>query len=414
MAAKKSAKSKSNQRTPKHSMTSGSLHGSEKRVPPKKASSDKRTLRANAEGDSPLTLDEALAIVQAASPAKRSSIRATKAGQRPSSSRSSTSAAMAPTVESVGIARENLEHHQDETLQQRTVEYTAVMKLLKQRGVAADRSSTAKAKGRAVRSGTPGMRVATRTVASPLQVFAEGDSWFDYPVPFFGGGVIPRLQKRLGVPILNLAKAGDEVRMMLGVKQREVIAKQLRNGCPAGGAWDALLFSGGGNDIVGEPMSLWIRDFRPGISAMDFIHQSRFAAALAIVQAGYEDLIQMRDDLSPATHLVFHAYDFAIPDGRGVCHLGPWLKPTFQLRKFPNTNSVAAEVVKAMLQQFAVMLQKLAANHPQVTLLPTQGTLRAAASSWHNELHPSAAGFEQVVQVFYQELTRTFSDRIPN
>jgi hypothetical protein len=26
----------------------------------------------------------------------------------------------------------------------------------------------------------------------PLQIFAEADSWFDYPVPFFGGGIIPR------------------------------------------------------------------------------------------------------------------------------------------------------------------------------------------------------------------------------
>ena len=49
----------------------------------------------------------------------------------------------------------------------------------------------------------------------PLQIFAEGDLWFDYPVPFFGGGIIPRLENRLGVPILNLAKAGDEVRYML-------------------------------------------------------------------------------------------------------------------------------------------------------------------------------------------------------
>jgi hypothetical protein len=414
MAAKKSAKPNSNKRVPKQSMMSGSLHGSEKRVPPKKAPLGKRTLRANAEGDTPLTLEEALAIVQAASPAKRLSVRATKAGQRSSDSRARTSPALVPTVESVGIAREDLAQHQDETLQQRTDEYTAVMKLLKQRGVAADESAAAKSKSRAVRKGASSARTAARTVASPLQVFAEGDSWFDYPVPFFGGGVIPRLQKRLGVPILNLAKAGDEVRMMLGVKQRELIAKQLRNGCPAGGAWDAMLFSGGGNDIVGEPMSLWIQDFRPGVSAANFIHQSRFAAALAIVQAGYEDLIQMRDDLSPATQLYFHAYDHAIPDGRGVCHLGPWLKPTFQLRKFPNTSSVAAEVVKAMLQQFAVMLQTLAANHPQVTLLPTQGTLRAATSSWHNELHPSASGFDQVVQVFYQELTRAFPDRIPN
>jgi hypothetical protein len=69
----------------------------------------------------------------------------------------------------------------------------------------------------------------------PTQILVEGDSWFDYPVPFFGGGIIPRLEHRLGVPILNLAKAGDEVRYMLGVEERAVLVENLTNGSPARG-----------------------------------------------------------------------------------------------------------------------------------------------------------------------------------
>ena len=57
------------------------------------------------------------------------------------------------------------------------------------------------------------------------------------------------------------------------------------------------------------------------------------------MRAGYEDLIGLRDSLSPQTRLFFHGYDFAIPDGRGICHLGPWLKPTFDLRGFPTLAS---------------------------------------------------------------------------
>ena len=156
-----------------------------------------------------------------------------------------------------------------------------------------------------------------------------------YPVPFFGGGIIPRLENRLGVPILNLAKAGDEVRYMLGVEERRLLTEHLTNGCPAGGPWDVLLFSGGGNDIVDNPMALWIRDWDPAIPPVKLIHQPRFDTALALVRAGYEDLIALRDQLSPGTDLVFQGYDFAIPDGRGICGYGPWLKPTFDLRKFP-------------------------------------------------------------------------------
>ena len=46
---------------------------------------------------------------------------------------------------------------------------------------------------------------------------------------------------------------------MLGVEERAILTEHLTNGCPAGGPWDVLLFSGGGNDIVGNPMALWVR-----------------------------------------------------------------------------------------------------------------------------------------------------------
>jgi hypothetical protein len=243
-----------------------------------------------------------------------------------------------------------------------------------------------------------------------LQVFAEGDSWFDYPYPFFGGGIVPRLEKLLGVPILNLAKAGDEARYMLGVEERALLTEHLSKGCPAGGPWDVLLFSGGGNDIADNPMVLWIDEWDPSVPAAKHLNQKRFDIAMALVQAAYEDLIGLRDKLSPNTHLVFHGYDFAIPDGRGICHLGPWLKPAFDLRKFP-TRASGYEVVKNMLQQFAGLLGSFASK-PKVTFINTQGVLQPQPSSWHNELHPSKAGFQKFADVFYGELKRIYPDRV--
>ena len=49
------------------------------------------------------------------------------------------------------------------------------------------------------------------------------------------GGPLLRLELRLGVPILSLAKAGGETRYMLGVKERQLLARHLRDGCPTGG-----------------------------------------------------------------------------------------------------------------------------------------------------------------------------------
>ena len=249
-------------------------------------------------------------------------------------------------------------------------------------------------------------------MARPPRIFAEGDSWFDYPVPLFGGGVVTRLERRLGVPILSLAKAGDEVRNMMGVEERKILSEQLRRGSPTGGPWDALLFSGGGNDIVGNPMALWVEDFNPNVPPVNLISKKRFQAALDLVHAGYEDLIRLRDTLSPSTRLFFHGYDFAIPDGRGICGIGPWLKPTFDLRGFPGRTPAIA-VVNGMLQQFALMLGSLASSNNDVTFINTQGTLSPTTSSWHNELHPSRSGFNQIADIFRASIKSVFPGRLP-
>lgn len=303
----------------------------------------------------------------------------------------------------VGAERERLEQERRDEFARRIKEYKATMEIMKKRGARRSRSKRADRP-----KGTE--RAPESEAFAPLQIFAEGDSWFDYPIPFFGGGIITRLEGRLGVPILNLAKAGDEVRYMLGVEERIILTEQLTNGCPAGGPWDVLLFSGGGNDIVDNPMALWVKDWDPAVPPIGHIHKPRFDNAVALVRAGYEDLIDLRDQLSPGTHLVFHDYDFAIPDGRGICGFGPWLEPTFNLRKFP-LGPARHEVVKAMLLQFAAMLNTLAAA-PKVTFINGQGTLTAKPSSWHNELHPSKAGFEKFADLFEAKLKVLFPDRV--
>jgi hypothetical protein len=369
------------------------------RKPVKKASSAKgRAKKAAAKAAAtaraapptgPVTLDEARALAQAKQP-KLAAWAVRKTAAPPAS----------PAA--VGAEREKLREEQRDERARRIQEYKATMAIMKRRGARSPRPKVGKAA-----AGKPTAKDGESF--DPLQILAEGDSWFDYPVPFFGGGIIPRLENLLGVPILNLAKAGDEVRYMLGVEERKVLTRQLTGGSPAGGPWDVLLFSGGGNDIVDNPMALWVREFEPAIPPAAHVHTARFNAALALVQAGYEDLIDLRNRLSPTTHLVFHGYDFAIPDGRGICGFGPWLKPTFDLRKFPARAPMEA-VVKAMLQQFAAMLTSLAG--PTVTFVNTQGTLTAQPSSWHNELHPSRAGFQKFATAFQVKLKALFPDRV--
>lgn len=341
----------------------------------------------------PLTLEQARTLARAKAP-----IRAIR--------RSAARATRQTTLADIGNTRAALADAQRKERQRRIDEYRATLAILKQRGVKAPTAPRAKRTARA-----HALTAAPATVTTPLQILAEGDSWFDYPKPFFGGGIVPRLESLIGVPILNLAKAGDEARYMLGVDERRTLTTQLVNGCPAGGPWDVLLFSGGGNDIVDDPMCLWLRDFTPGTPPAGLIDQPRFDTALALVRAAYEDLIAVRDLVSPGTQLLFHCYDFAIPDGRGVCTLGPWMKPAFDLRGYP-TLAARTPVVKEMLQQFAMMLAQVVAGHPNVSLVNGQGLLAPQASSWDNELHPKGAGFDKHAQLFRSTLQAAFPGRV--
>lgn len=349
----------------------------------------------------PLTLAQARALAGVQAPGPRTAQR---------------QLALSPetTAADLGAERRRREVSHRRAVQQRTRDYRATMALLQRhglRGLPAEAPLPTRPAPRA-----RGAKARTRdtlgpSASGPLQVLAEGDSWFDYPVPLFGGGIIPRLERRLGLPILNLAKAGDETRYMLGVEQRLKLADLLRSGSPAGGAWDVLLFSGGGNDIVDNPLALWLKDFDPALSPAEQMHGPRFAAALALVRAAYEDLIALRDTHSPGTHLVFHCYDFALPDGRGICNLGPWLKPAFDLRGFPDQASAWA-VVKEMLGQFATMLAKLGRQNG-VTVVNAQGTLAPVKAAWHNELHPAKDGFNQMADIFASTLRTLFPSRVP-
>jgi hypothetical protein len=360
----------------------------------------------------PLTLAQARALVQAAQPAPKAAPRAARASRAAAPRRAASPGAMraaaaATTPASIAIERRKLAIAEREDLKQRMRDYKATFALLQKHGVKGLTAAAPAARARRRRA--PG--AAAPAPGGPLRILAEGDSWFDYPVPFFGGGLVPRLEQRLGVPILNLAKAGDESRYMLGVEQRQLIAQQFRNGAPDGNPWELMLFSGGGNDIVADPLALWLRDFSAGVPPAQLLNGPRFASALALVRAAYEDLIEIRNLLSPQTHLVFHAYDFVLPDGRGICHLGPWLKPAFDLRGFPGDLVASGQVVREMLQQFAAMLGALA-TQPRVTFINAQGTLAPVKASWHNEMHPSKGGFNQIANIFHAGIKALFPGRV--
>lgn len=246
-----------------------------------------------------------------------------------------------------------------------------------------------------------------------LRILAEGDSWFEYPLPIpEGDGVIHQLQKLLGYSIANMAHHGLEAEQMLGLDLRQEIISRLTDPSVK---FDALLFSGGGNDIAGDQFCIWLKDSPPVAPPPQMINANALSAALAMLEAEFRELVDLRDQCSPQTVIFVNEYDFPPITGKGVCGTGPWLKPSldFVYKRLGVANPDPNDeflVVKTIMQQFNAMLNRVAAD-PAVkgfVVVPTQGTLQPNASDWQNEIHPSTAGFVKIAQRFQTALQTVF------
>jgi hypothetical protein len=252
----------------------------------------------------------------------------------------------------------------------------------------------------------------------PLNLLADGDSWFDYPL----GGAIPMVDHTdiiaqlpsLCTPqpfILKLAHYGDATTTELGLSRVEKISAAVKN--PANGRFDAVLFSGGGNDVVGDPFCIWLNDAASvGNNPAQALNSTRFAAILEVVRASYLDLIELRNDLlGPNAPIFVHAYDFAIPSGQGAFCIGPWLKPALDYCGWTNFTQ-ATQIVHDTLTQFASLMASLeAVPANNVVHVKTQGTLTGGVADWDNELHPKPPGFNLIAKKFQVALSQKFPGR---
>lgn len=249
---------------------------------------------------------------------------------------------------------------------------------------------------------------------APLNLLADGDSWFDYPLGSYFPGVHTDVLAQLGAigqptpRILSFAHYGYTTDQSLGMARRERLVRALTD--PRNGRFDAILMSGGGDNIVGDRLAIWLNDATTvGADPARALSETRFQGALEEARAGYDSLARLRDQHAPGVPIFVHAYDYAIPSGVGVCCIGPWLKPSLDYCGWADEQTGAA-IVRAMLTRFGSMLEDFAASTQDVVYVQTQGTL--APDQWANELHPTPPGFRLIADKFRAALAARFPSRI--
>ncbi|MBB3167738.1 SGNH/GDSL hydrolase family protein [Simiduia aestuariiviva] len=236
------------------------------------------------------------------------------------------------------------------------------------------------------------------------RILAEGDSWFAYPRRYIAFGkpsnVVHHLAKHDHLAIYATASNGDEAVTMMSGEQKHAMMKRISNT-----HFDYLLFSGGGNDMVGRyDLDYLVRPFAPGLDRIGAVHEQRLQNKLLQLRAVYEELIHRVEQFSrnPHTRIITHTYDYPIPSKRGyalfdVFPIGEsWIYPVFRSLGYSD-RTLMADVVRYLLEQFRAMLQALAVEYPgRFVVVDTQGTL--ASNHWRNEIHPNSAGFKLIAQ----------------
>src|SRR6185437_297023 len=220
--------------------------------------------------------------------------------------------------------------------------------------------------------------------------------------------------RKMGSPpprILNLSHFGDATMDEMGLEKQKRLIKALNNTNNwLNGKPDAILFSGGGNDIAGDPFCIYL-DYKNAASHTPGLNSERFAGRLASVRSSYLDLFAFRDHYAAGVPIFGHAYDLArpIPSPHPPC-TGPWMWPGLS---FTGWNiAEGTQIIHDALYAFRDMLAKLErSDRPpyKFKVIPTQGTLTDA--DWANELHPYPPGFQMLADKFLTALRSHFPGR---
>jgi hypothetical protein len=172
-----------------------------------------------------------------------------------------------------------------------------------------------------------------------------------------------------------------------------------------------FLISGAGNDAVQYRLAL-----KPDCSAIQQPAECFDPAGLDRLLANTSRAMRMLvqqiratyPDEAPTDRPIFiNGYDRPVPDGRGfqphahVTVTGPWLRPALDAARVTPDLQFRIDVIAFLINRLDAVFQQLHNPANGVTFIDSMGTLSTGGDykrDWVNEIHPTASGFDRIVQ----------------
>lgn len=249
-----------------------------------------------------------------------------------------------------------------------------------------------------------------------IKIVVEGDSWFDYPPQ---KDIIDYLIK-MGYAIsrqTNKAKHGDHLENMVYGSEHQVHGKFQSVSNPGNLSLQEtllaikkhqpkfVLFSAGGNDIIGEEL---IFHLNHALSGQELLRETAFIHHVnGPMKKAVTHFIQAVTKRQSDIQIIMDGYDYAIPNGKPVTILGlklsgPWILPSMG-KKGITTRKDQQLIIRKMVDIFNSMLQQLEMEHPNFHYIDLRGMF-PNPNDWHIEIHLKKSGYQKVAQLYHQRI----------
>lgn len=223
-------------------------------------------------------------------------------------------------------------------------------------------------------------------------VVAEGDSWFQYP--YIKTDIIDHLSARPELAIRCRSAAGDWLRQMVDDLPGTLDAIEAVEA-------RALLLSGGGNDLVGNPgLGHLVRRHRPGEPASYYIGDDA-RRRLDDMAEMYRYIVSTVHKRFPGLPILCHGYAHSVP---GKQRWMGWVARSLERDARIEDPSLQAAIVHHMIDRFNDSLIALSQADPDVHYIDCRALIQPELSHWFDEIHPTDEKWAAVADAFADRL----------
>ncbi len=264
----------------------------------------------------------------------------------------------------------------------------------------------------------------------PFELFArrylaQGDSWFSIGSlpPGLTSNVLAELELSKSTVVVNCARPGKVLQHMTDTASESAFVRLLSGKLAM--KWDAILLSGGGNDLIdaagvapsapaAQRLIATAAERGTPTSGDAYISAAGWATFESHLGAVFNALIDRRDSgINRHVPLAFHTYAHLMPrPAPAGLGFGPWLAPALTAFAVPATDWLA--VSNALIERLGTLLQQLVSARQAAdpacalhlvdtrtaALVLAGQTDTGSSGDFLNEIHPTRGGYKKVAAVW--------------